>query len=616
MPRLLRRHRIAATLCCALATLVPVPGLAVPLELPVSIDYAIVGDALARQVFQGPDEQAELFRDDLGCNHLTLSEPKVSGTDNGLLRLTTRVRARVGTPVGGRCLLPFAWNGRIETFKEALVVPGSGRVTFRVTDSNILSADAEQRKMSGVVWNWIKGHVHPRLGAVTLDLGPAVTDLRALLRDALPAGPTDPGLVADSLHLQSASAEADALTVTFSLDAPAPPPDWALAREAALTAKELAAWDAAWQSWDAFATWLVKDLATPAEPELRATLAEILLEARHELRDALAADVREEDPVRRLFLSTWTRLAPLLRSTDLNLPGARSVELATFISAANALQALDAAAPHLGLTLDSNALRRMARMLVPTVTEEELAYDARVDPQLRELLGLGPELELELETLEDTAAAGPFAWLIAPARAAAVSPSLVKLLTGWIPAPNDLDRYLRTMEQLLDESIAAERKRGKVPDDYFDLYQDLVRATAWQESCWRQFVKHNGEILPIQSSAGSVGLMQINQHVWRNIYDLEALQDNVGYNARAGNEILAHYLVDYAIKRKEHESRGDVHDLARATYGVYNGGPRHLTRYRRDDTNAYLRGIDAAFWGKYQAIRKDGAEAVKACYGG
>lgn len=614
MPRSARRRSIILPRRWVLAVLFPLPVLAAPIELPVNLDYAVVSDALERQVFQGPEGNAELFRDSNDCNYLMLHEPRVEGTDNGLVRLTTGVRARAGTPVGGRCMLPFAWNGSIETFKEALVEPGSGRVSFRVIDSNVLSGEAGQRNMSGVVWNWIKDQVHPRLGAVNIDFEPAIADLRGLLWDALQADNPEPELIADSLALQSAHAGPAALTVTFALQAPPPPPDWERAPEATLTPEELAAWDAAWQSWDAFATWLVKDLATPAEPELRATLSEILLEARHELRDALAVEERDEDPVRSLFLSTWARLAPLLRSADLNLPGARSVELATFISAANALQALDTAAPHLGLTLDSNTLRRIARMLVPAVTEEQLTYDSRVDPELRELLGLGPELELE--PMEDTATAGPFAWLIAPARAAAVNPSLVKLLTHWIPARNDLDRYLRAMEQLLDESIAAERKRGKVTDDYFDLYQDLVRATAWQESCWRQFVKSNGEIKPIQSSAGSVGLMQINQNVWRNIYDLDALRDNVGYNARAGNEILAHYLVDYAIKRGEHEVRGDIHDLARATYGAYNGGPRHLSRYRRDDTNAYLRGIDAAFWDKYQAIRERGAEAVRECYGG
>ncbi|MEQ9464915.1 MAG: transglycosylase SLT domain-containing protein [Haliea sp.] len=606
--------RLPALLCWALAALLPVPALAVPIELPVSLDYAVVNDALARQVFQSPDGSAELFRDSQDCNQLTLSDPQVEGTENGQLRLTTKVRARVGTPLAGRCILPFAWNGSIETLEEVLVAPAGGRVTFRIIDSNILSGDDQKRKMPGVVWNWIKDQVHPRLGGVTIDFGPALADLRTLVYDTLPADQTERGLIADSLQLQSARAELEALTVILALEAPLPPPDWTPVPEAALTEEELARWDAAWQSWDAFATWLIKDLAAPAQPELRDALAEILLEARHELRDALAADVRDEDPVRSLFLSTWERLAPLLRDSDLNLPGARSVGLATFISAGNALQALDTAAPHLGLTLDSDSLRRMARMLAPAVSEEELGYTTRVDPELRQLLGLEPELEIE--TLEDTSASGPFAWLITPSWAAAVSPSLVKLLTNWIPEQSDLDRYLRTMEQLLDESIATERKRGKVGDDYFDLYENLVRATAWQESCWRQFVETNGVIKPIQSSAGSVGLMQINQHVWRNIYDLDALQNNVGYNARAGNEILAHYLVDYAIKRKEHQVRGNIHDLARATYGVYNGGPRHLSRYRREDTNSYLRGIDAAFWTKYQAIRKQGADAVRQCYGG
>ncbi len=606
--------RIPALLCWALAILCPVPALAVPVELPVSLDYAVVSDALGRQVFQGPDGSAELFRDSQDCNQLTLSDPRIEGTDHGQLRVITRVLARVGTPLAGRCILPFTWNGSIETFKEVVVAPLGGRVTFRVIDSNILSGDDEKRKMSGVVWNWIKAQVHPRLGGVTIDFGPALADLRTLLYEALPPGQVERGAIADSLQLQSARAELESMKVTFALDAPLPPTDWAPVSTAVLTEEELASWDAAWQSWDAFATWLIKDLATPAAPELRDALAEILLEARHELRDALAADVRDEDPVRSLFLSTWERLAPLLRDSDLNLPGARNVGLATFISAGNALQALDTAAPHLGLTLDSESLRRMARMLAPAVTEEELGYTTRVDPELRQLLGLEPELAID--SMEDTSASAPFAWLISPAWAAAVSPQLVKLLTNWIPAPNDLDRYLRTMEQLLDESIAAERKRGKVTDEYFDLYENLVRATAWQESCWRQFVENNGVIKPIQSSAGSVGLMQINQHVWRNIYDLEALQNNVGYNARAGNEIIAHYLVDYAIKRKEHEVRGNIHDLARATYGVYNGGPRHLNRYRREDTNAYLRGIDAAFWSKYQAIRKQGANAVRQCYGG
>ena len=583
------------------------------IQLPLELDLAIVEEALAAQLFTGEDRTAQLFHDAQSCNALTLSEPRVEGTEDGQLRITSRVDAKIGWPLAGRCRMPMAWSGSIETLEQALVLPGSDRVSFRVTDSNMLSAAEGSRKLPGMLWDWIKDQVHPRLGAVTIDFTPALTEFRSLLHAALPAELDERAAVASSLQLRGADAKPGTLTVHMSILTPSLPPGLLAIHTDTLTEAELAAWDAAWQAWDGFATWLIKDLAAPADPELRAELLDLLLDARYELREALAADNHGRDPVRSLFLSTWSRLAPLLRSNTLAIPGSRGLELAAFVSAGNALQALDIAAPQLGFTLDSATLRRLARLLAPSVSDDELAYSTRVDPALRELLGLPPEPEIELP--EEAAASGPFAWLIPSAHASSASKNLVQLLTGWVPANDDLDRYLLAMEQLLDESIAAERARGKVPAEFFPLYQDLVRATAWQESCWRQFIQQDGEIKPIRSSAGSVGLMQINQHVWRNLYDLDALKNNVGYNARAGSEILTHYLVDYAIKRGEHTVSGNADDLARATYAVYNGGPRHLTRYRKTTTNAYLRGVDEAFWKKYQAIRADGASAVKQCYG-
>jgi hypothetical protein len=607
--------RLRGALCSALLLACALPTAAADIELPLELDLAIVEEALAAQLFNGADRKAELFHDSKACNALTLSDPRVEGTEQGQLRLTSRFDARIGLLLGGRCRMPVAWSGLIETFEDVRVTPGSDRVSFRVTDSNMLSSEDGSRKLPGMLWDWIKDQVHPRLGAITLDFGPALTELRSLIHDALPTALEERNAVASSLQLRGAHARPGALTVVMSMRAPSvvvaelPAGD-----PAPLTEAELAAWDAAWQAWDAFATWLIKDLAAPADPELRAELLALLMEARYELRHALATDPAGRDPVRGLFLSTWTRLAPMLRENALAVPGGRSLELAAFISAGNALQALDEVAPQLGFTLDSQTLRRLARLLAPSVSDDELAYSTAVDPELRELLGLPPELAIE--SPEETAASGPFAWLIPTVHASTVSTSLVQLLTGWVPAAADLDRYLLAMEQLLDESIAAERARGTVPAEFFPLYQDLVRATAWQESCWRQFVAENGTVVPIRSSAGSVGLMQINQHVWRNIYDLEALQNNVGYNARAGSEILSHYLVDYAIKRGEHTVNGNVDDLARATYGVYNGGPRHLTRYRQGSRSAYLRSVDAGFWEKYQALRTTGASAVKQCYGG
>jgi hypothetical protein len=117
-----------------------------------------------------------------------------------------------------------------------------------------------------------------------------------------------------------------------------------------------AAWDAAWQDWDGFATWLVKTLALQARPALSAALAETLLEARYDLRDALARDERDRDPVRELFLKSWERLAPLVQDLQPDLPGGQALRYAAFVGAGDAAS-LDLLAPHLGLRFDRNALR-------------------------------------------------------------------------------------------------------------------------------------------------------------------------------------------------------------------------------------------------------------------
>jgi hypothetical protein len=110
--------------------------------------------------------------------------------------------------------------------------------------------------------------------------------------------------------------------------------------------------------------------------------------------------------------------------------------------------------------------------------------------------------------------------------------------------------------------------------------------------------------------------MQINVHVWRGVYDADALFTDVLYNARAGNEILVHYLVDYGIRKGEHGITDPPDGLARATYSIYNGGPRHLTRYRNPETSDSLQEIDNLFWDKYQAIQSEGQSAVKRCFSG
>ena len=109
--------------------------------------------------------------------------------------------------------------------------------------------------------------------------------------------------------------------------------------------------------------------------------------------------------------------------------------------------------------------------------------------------------------------------------------------------------------------------------------------------------------------------MQVNERVWRGVYDRKGLVGDIAYNTRAGAEILLHYLRDYAIARGEHRQPGGITNLARSTYAVYNGGPRHLTRCRKPGTRRSLKAIDESFWEKFVAVQQGREMDVAKCFG-
>ena len=110
--------------------------------------------------------------------------------------------------------------------------------------------------------------------------------------------------------------------------------------------------------------------------------------------------------------------------------------------------------------------------------------------------------------------------------------------------------------------------------------------------------------------------MQVNPHVWRGFYAVDGLAWSIGYNARAGGEILLHYLRDYAIARGE-EDAGGPDALARATYAVYHGGPSHLRRYRQPKkSRAALVAVDRAFHAKFREVEAGRELGVRECFAG
>jgi hypothetical protein len=139
----------------------------------------------------------------------------------------------------------------------------------------------------------------------------------------------------------------------------------------------------------------------------------------------------------------------------------------------------------------------------------------------------------------------------------------------------------------------------------------MVKATAWQESCWRQFVLDGNRVTYLESSTHDLGLMQVNKYVWRGFYNIDRLEWDVLYNASAGMEILARLLDDLELKRGAFTA-SNPDELARSIYAAYNGGPGSYRRWHTREAKP-IRAIDNSFWAKYQAVLQGHQIDVLSC---
>lgn len=374
-----------------------------------------------------------------------------------------------------------------------------------------------------------------------------------------------------------------------------------------------------WQQWDGFLTSVVKKLGEEFRPEQREQLAEIFLDARYDLVQALQSG--SSDPVPQLFLDAWQRLAPVVKQA---IPGAASQtagQYTSFLSAMDAAASVSGLGQRLGfLRITPEALRGAARLL-GTGDADPLAYTVDLDTGLRSLLGFSlplpppqpsPLLEQgRWQKLQEKASSAlrPFI-----ARRAFAAEADFNRLNQWLPEPPELQDYLTEVLGLLRELSDNVSKKSALDSKYHQLYQQIVLTTAWQESCWRQFIKKGEKLTPLASTTGDVGLMQINRMTWRSLYDVKGLSGDISYNVHAGTEILYYYLTRYAIRKNEDKQPGG--NLARATYASYNGGPRHLGRYRAAKPVPALKKVDDAFYEKFKAVSSGQELAVRSCYSG
>ena len=571
-------------------------------RFPLTVDYEVLRMGVRKHLQEEPRGGPRVWRSADGCGSFSLREFSIEPAD-GRLKIAGPAVGGAGVSLFGLCWANLSWTGRVEIMARPEIGP-DWQLRFRDLDATLYDASGRKQGITTRLFTTAKGWVAAELSTFTIDLHPPATELTTMLRSfAGSAATTSLTSALETLRPAGLAVEPDAVRVTVALDlppAPAPP----ASPEPALTAAQLKRWEARLDSWDGFLSFVVKILAGEnADPAVRDELLGLLLDARSEVVGVLARGPEPGgDAVRRIFLATWDRLRGIVRRTVVEQKGdpAQALRFVVFLAAGDALAAIEVAAPAAGLDFSADGLRRLAKSLDPTFTGDPLQQSDLADPRLQQLFHFrDPDAPPRRPRRKPP---GTSEHWFGPRRAYAAETDewrdLATRLDRWVPEAEQLPVYRDVVDRLL--TLAAERSLDPdALDERFDeLFHHLVKTTAWQESCWRQFVRRNDGVTYLASATGDVGLMQINVRVWRGFFSTSALKWSAAYNAGAGAEILQQLLIRYGTR----EARGRIENAARATYSAYHGGPARYRRYRTATVASRGWAVDHAFWAKYQAV--------------
>jgi hypothetical protein len=592
------------------------PGaLAARVEIPLRVPLEVVGEALAAQLAASAAKPNEVYREG-PCRYLNLEPPKVEEF-NGRLRVTSPGMAALGLEVLGKCQNAADWRGSV----QLTLVPridSAGVLRVRIVDSKLIDVRGSDSR-APLIWELSKSQLHPRLERFAYDLGASRAALLAIVRAAAP--PEQRAAMEQalqSLEVKDPRVEKTYVVVPIAVeiaDAWLAPPPAAATSTAPLTEAELDALEKALEPWDAFLVYALRQIAIDGKSEaFRKRLFTLLLDSRYRLAEILAGDaVAQGDPARALFIDTWNELHAIL--ADAQREGVLDpslVRYALFIDAGDALVALENAAPGLGMRLSADSLRRLARSLRPGEAGDPLALDWSEDPQLHQLFGVEELRDPQPPSAPNIKPRSELDFFIkVAAQAAANAAADEPVLDPWIPKQDELALYEKRVGTLLRESAAAELQQAGLAAQRAKTYSNLVPTTALIESCWRQYVVRAGKATYLRSQSSSVGIMQINQRVWRGFYNVERLRWDTRYNIRAGAQILMRYVKDYAIPYAERTGNPNV--IPRAAYAVYNAGPRAVGRFDKKPPHPREARVDEKLWTLYRGIASGAQPDLKTC---
>jgi hypothetical protein len=618
--RVLKRYCSIVLLPVLLVLLPPFPAFSETVNLSMTIDYPLLQSLVVRTAFTGSDRTAHFSDEQNGCWDVTIAEPEFFEKE-GLLHFRTKIQANAAVYMFNRCMLPVSWEGYLTLIQTPKISAG-WILSFDTIGSSVHDLQMRPATLAGIVWQLVETAVQEYLSRITIDLSPPILDLESLLHETVSTdlrtraermiGRMSPGTVSPSTGALGIEIRADVESVPRA--------------EEAFDAEFLSesASDVFMENWEAFDSFLVFLLTSlsekPLTEEERRIMLDVLLETRYRLVDELNANRLGKDFVREQFLSSWGKLSPIFRrqareDTKTNLLGYLS-----FFTAIDALAALDGVGPAFNIEISRSGLTRLISM-ISDKGEAALEYGLDVDMNLREALGFGPPITAmhRTQAIESAvASAGRFEWFqvgLRPAWAEGGAAGRgVRAIVDWIFEPPELESYITRIRSLLEEAVDATLKKGRIQSRFHQALPATVFSTAWQESCLRQFTKRDGKIVILRSYNGtSVGLMQINERIWRGIYDQQSLRWDILYNAMAGCEILGLYLHKYALGIIDSKKLSDDAALAGLVYAMYNGGPGQMNKFieRKQTGKLYL--SDRLFMEKLTWVTENRWENIRLC---
>lgn len=603
--------------------------------LPLSIDYQLLRSLVVKTSFTDPDQTAVLLDENSGCLKIMISEPRFAEKDSYVL-FETKVYIRIGMYLFDSCLMPVEWEGYLVLFQKPQI-DNQWILSFDTADSILYDKHHKPAKIVGIIWEHVKTSVYEYLNSITINLAPPVSELQSFL---WPLFPPDLHARAEkmikSMRPGQAEVTPDAVRVSILTEVEETYERDKDLEEEVISEEELARFIKTWEVWDAFLVHMITSLSSePLTAEDRQILLDTLLETRHRFITELAEKPRGQDFVREQFVAAWKQLSSVFRNHLSDDPSKSVLNYLAFFTASDALIALDKIGPTLGIEISRDGLIRLVRL----ISEGELVvltYRPGVNTELREILGLGPPLsvskpafdgeEIELAPDEDELAKEDEDRLLHVIKRVFLKPAWAEQyntkgvsdsIKAWIVSKNNLVPYLERIKSLLTGASNNALGDSKIGERYHGLYRLIVLATAWQESCYRQFKVKKNKVTYLRSYNGtSVGLMQVNERVWRGMYDENHLRWDIHYNAKAGCEIVDLYFNRYALRRmKKMEPENSLDDdvLARAIYAMYNGGPGRFYKFlRRNKKGAYYLS-DRLFMEKFLWVNNGQWENIRRC---